>query len=136
MRQRALPGLPATVVKPEIIRNMKTVIQTPDLKATRKLKDFVHENVAKIGALSDRILEAHVYLKKEKSSTDKNKVCEIKLVIPGNDIFASRYSEAFEEAVTEAVEAVRHQVIRWKESLSPRQQRAHVPQVSAEEDSG
>ena len=102
---------------------MRLIIQTPDFRASEKLTDFVTENVEKLGLLSDRILEAQVLLKVEKSATNKNKICELKLVIPGNDIFSSRQSATFEEGVAEAVEAVKPQIKRWKEAKSGKQLR-------------
>lgn len=109
------------------------IIQTPDFKASEKLIDFVTENVEKLNTISERILEGHVLLKVEKSDTNKNKICELKLVIPGNDIFAARQSETFEAAVSEAIEAAKHQMKRWKNSKSVKQQRGTtVPPVTEE----
>lgn len=99
------------------------IVQTPDFKASAELNDFVTKNVEKLEAASDRILEAHVVLKVEKSETGRNKVCELKLVVAGNDAFATRNSETFEEAVMQAIDAVKHQLLRRKESVSEKQQR-------------
>jgi len=108
-------------------------IQTPDFKASEKLMNFVTENVQKLSGLSDRILESHVLLKVEKSASNKNKVCELKVVVPGNDVFAARQSATFEEAILEAVEAAEHQIKRWKESGSARQQRGTFVAPAEEE---
>ncbi|MEX1241081.1 MAG: HPF/RaiA family ribosome-associated protein [Cyclobacteriaceae bacterium] len=102
---------------------MRVIIQTPDFKASKKLTEFVRENVEKISFLSDRVLEGQVLLKVEKSATNENKICQLKVIIPGNDIFASRQSTTFEEAVSQAVEAAEHQIMRWKESRSGKQVR-------------
>ena len=68
---------------------MKIDIQTPGIKARQELLDLITEKVSKLEHLSDRILEARVLLKTEKSDIRDNKICEIRLVIPGNDLFAS-----------------------------------------------
>lgn len=77
--------------------------------------NFVEKNTGKLLSLSDRIVEGKVNLKLDRSATKDNKICDIKLVIPGNDLFASRQSNTFEGAVLGAIKAVRHQLDRWKD---------------------
>ncbi len=93
---------------------MKINIQTPGIKARPELVELVNLKVAKLGQLSDRILEARVLLKTDKSATRDNKVCEITLVIPGNDLFAKRQSETFEKALLSAVSTSKEQIASWK----------------------
>ena len=100
---------------------MKTIIQTPNFKASEELISFINEHVAKLDLFTDRIVETSVYLRVDKSATNENKVCEIKLQIPGNDLFASKKSKTFEEAVALAVEALKPQIERWKGSVSEKQ---------------
>jgi putative sigma-54 modulation protein len=95
---------------------MKITIQTPGFKAQKKLTDFVQQHVEKLSRVSDRILESQVCLKVEKSGTRENKVCEIKILIPGNDLFATRHNNTFEEAVLRTIKAIEHQMKRWKEA--------------------
>lgn len=90
------------------------MIQTPDFKADQQLLDFVNGKLEKLARFSDRILEASVTLKLDKSETKENKVCEIKLGIPGNDLFAARQCKTFEEAVAKTIDALRSQVEAWK----------------------
>jgi putative sigma-54 modulation protein len=98
------------------IHPMKMIIQTPHFTADKKLNDLVRRMVRKLAPLSDRIIEVQVCLKIEESGTDENKFCELKIVIPGNDLFASRHASTFEDAILRSVEAVRHQIKRWKDS--------------------
>ena len=93
---------------------MKIIIQTPDFTAAQKLTVFVEQSVKKLESFDDRILEARVCLKIETSDSNENKACEIKLALPGNDLFASRQSQTFEEAVRLVIEALRHQIDRKK----------------------
>lgn len=99
---------------------MKMVIQTPDFKPAEKLNTFVEDNVVKLEQLSDRIVEGQVCLKLDKSDKKENKICEIKLVMPGNDLFASKRSDTFEEAVLLSVKALKGQLERWKGTKSKR----------------
>lgn len=93
---------------------MKITIQTPDFKADQKLLDLVTEKVSKLGRFSDRIHEASITLKVDRSETRENKVCEIKLGIPGNDLFAARQCKTFEEAAAKTSDALRSQIESWK----------------------
>lgn len=93
---------------------MRINIQTPGFIASEELTEFIEAKVAKVHAIGSIIQEANVCLKIDKSDTRKNKVCEIRLAIPGNDLFASRQEESFEEAVTATVAALKHQSARVK----------------------
>lgn len=97
---------------------MKIIIQTPDFKATKKLTSFVEKKLTKLGTTTELIQEARVCLKMDNSDTKENKVCEIKLVIPGTDLFASRQTQSLEESVTMTIEALKHQLARNKSEWS------------------
>lgn len=106
---------------------MKVIIETPNFKARQPLLDFVQEKVDKLQSFSDKILESRVYLKLGNVSKGENKMCEIKLFIPGNELFASGQSNTFEGAVVQATEAVKHQLERWKESGKKRKHKTIAP---------
>ncbi|HLT74715.1 MAG TPA: HPF/RaiA family ribosome-associated protein [Ohtaekwangia sp.] len=89
---------------------MKIIIQTPDFKADQTLLDFVTEKVEKLKRFSDEILDANVTLRLDNSDTRENKVCEIRLGIPGNDLYASRQCKTFEEATSKTIDALRSQI--------------------------
>lgn len=93
---------------------MKIVIQTLHFTPTPQLNSFVTDRVSKLSHFYERILEANVCLKIEPSDTTENKVCEIKLSVPGNDLFARREGKIFEEAIAETVEALGRQVRKMK----------------------
>lgn len=93
---------------------MKIIIQTTDFKATKKLERFVQKNVQKLEVVNGRILESRVCLKFDNSDTNEDKVCEIKLVIAGNDLFASKQTATFEESIIRAIDALKHQIDHLK----------------------
>lgn len=99
---------------------MKIILETPNVKAQQPLVDFVNEKVSKIEQFSDRIHEAWVCLKTEKDEKRENKICEIRLGIPGNDLFTRKSGSSFEEAVADAVEASLRQLKKWKDKLNER----------------
>jgi ribosome-associated translation inhibitor RaiA len=89
---------------------MKIIFQTPSLKPSKKLLDFVTKKVATLDRLHNGIVALEVYLKKLKSDTPDNKVCEIRLSIPGNDLFASKKCDSFEEATLKTIDAIKRQL--------------------------
>jgi putative sigma-54 modulation protein len=50
-----------------------------------------------------------------KKESKENKMVEIKLNIPGTQLFAKEHSDSFEAAADLAVEALRRQIKKYKE---------------------
>jgi putative sigma-54 modulation protein len=96
---------------------VKITTRSIHFNADEKLIKFIEEKIDKLTNLSDNIIEAEVYLRLEKDSNTENKMVEIKLGIPGNDLFAKKNSRSFEEAVDSAVEALRRQLKKRKEKV-------------------
>jgi putative sigma-54 modulation protein len=56
-------------------------------------------------------------LRLENTNGPENKITEIRLSIPGNDLFAKKQSKTFEEATDQAVEALRRQIRKHKDKV-------------------
>lgn len=93
---------------------MEITIQSIHFNAKSPLNDFITDKVTKVAHLFDKIESASVTLKLEKTYTRENKICDIRLAVPGNDLFVSRQSETFEAATSEAVDALIEQIKRMK----------------------
>ena len=100
---------------------MKTQIQSLGFDAKPSLINLINDRLEKIGHTSDRILESKVILKIDKSDTRENKMCEIRLIIPGKDLFAKKTAESFEQALDHVIHALEKQVHDWKTKLHDRQ---------------
>jgi ribosomal subunit interface protein len=96
---------------------MKTNIQSIGFTASEELTAFVKEKTAKISLHFENIITSEVCLKTDKSSTNENKVCDIRLVIPGNDVLASAQCKTFEEAVAQAADALIKQIEKHKTKI-------------------
>jgi putative sigma-54 modulation protein len=94
---------------------MRVKIQSIHFDADAKLLNFVESKVDKLNTYSNAIIDSEVFLRLDKSSSHENKVAEIKLLVPGNDLFAKRQCKTFEEATDQAVEALRRQLKKQKE---------------------
>ena len=67
---------------------MRVKIQSIHFDADQKLLDFIENKVGKLNTYSNSIIDSEVYLKLDKGDSHENKVAEIKLLVPGNDLFA------------------------------------------------
>lgn len=98
---------------------MKVKVQSVHFDADQKLLDFIDDKVNKLATFNSSIIDAEVILRLENSSTTDNKVAEIKLMVPGPDLFAKRQCKTFKEAIDLAVEALRRQLKKTKEKAMP-----------------
>ena len=94
---------------------MNIKINSVKFSPTRKLEIFVQERVKKLIQFSDRIIGAEVFLKLEYTQDLENKVAEIKVEMPGNEIFAKKQSKSFEESTDNAIDALKRQITKHKE---------------------
>lgn len=97
---------------------MNVKIQSIHFDADAKLVEFIEERLGKLEQYFDNIISSEVYLKVDKAERKDNKIVEIKVAIPGKDLFASKQYSSFEEATDEAVDALRRQVIKAKEKMT------------------
>jgi putative sigma-54 modulation protein len=96
---------------------MKLKIHSIHFDADQKLVDFVQEKVDKLDHFFDKIIDGEVFLRLDKASNNENKIAEIRLNVPGSNLFAKKQSKSFEESTDIAVEALRRQVKKYKEKL-------------------
>jgi len=93
---------------------MKINIQSPHFTLNSTLNKYVISKVSKLAVFNERILKCDVYLKLDKSDTDLNKVCEIKVSAPEKNLFATARALTFEEAVNTTVNAIEKQIRKRK----------------------
>ena len=96
---------------------MNIRINAVKFDADSKLEDFIEKKVSKLARYFDDIINAEVFLKLENTPDLENKVVEIKLDIPGSDLFARKQSKSFEESTDVAVDALKQQILKHKEKL-------------------
>jgi putative sigma-54 modulation protein len=96
---------------------MKLQMHSIHFDADIKLLDFIQKKADKLDQFFDRIIDGEVFLKLDKSDTNENKIIDIKLNLPGKQLFASARAASFEAATDQAVEALRRQIKKHKEKL-------------------
>jgi len=94
---------------------MDIQVHSVHFTADKKLVEFVNDKVGKLGLFFDNIIASEVYLRLDKSQDGENKIAEVKVLIPGKELFAKKQCKSFEEAADLAVEALRKQVNKHKE---------------------
>ncbi|MBL4708721.1 MAG: ribosome-associated translation inhibitor RaiA [Flavobacteriales bacterium] len=95
--------------------NVKLNVRSVNFDADQKLLDFIQEKINKLTQFFDQIIGADVYLKVDNNHGLENKEVEIRLFIPGHDLFAKKVSKNFEAATDEVTEALRRQAKKRKE---------------------
>lgn len=94
---------------------MKVNIQSVHFDADQKLIDFIESKILKLTSQYDKIIETDVTLRIDKATNNENKIAEIRLHVPGNDLYAKRQCKSFEEATDQSVDALKNQIIKHKE---------------------
>jgi putative sigma-54 modulation protein len=94
---------------------MNVKIQSIKFDADQKLIDFINNKLTKVHRFYDGIIGAEVFLKVENVQELKNKTVEVKLLIPGNDLFVQRQARKFEEGIDDCINVLKRQVKKHKE---------------------
>ena len=98
---------------------MNVNIQTVHFDADRKLIDRIQEKIARLEHFHDRIINVDVYLKLDNIvHSIKDKVVEIKVLIPKHEFFVKQSCKSFEQSFDEAMDALLNQLKRKKERLA------------------
>ena len=94
---------------------MKVNVQTPNFVADQKLIDFITNKLLKLEMFFDKIIFADVFLKVQKTSEKENKVVEILISIPGDELIAKKETKTFEEGTDDCVKALERKLKKIKE---------------------
>jgi putative sigma-54 modulation protein len=90
------------------------MINSVHFKADQKLEEFITQKVEKLCAKYSEVISAEVTLKLDNTDTPENKIVDIRLVLRGDDLYASKQSKSFEEATDVAVDALKKQLEKYR----------------------
>jgi len=93
---------------------MKVNINAVHFKADRKLENFITSKIEKLSNNHNEVIGSEVTLKLENTDVPDNKITEIRILLKGNDLFASKQSKSFEEAADAAIDALKKQLEKHK----------------------
>ena len=94
---------------------MKVNVQTPNFAAKNELLVFVERKLTKLEQFYDRIVFADVFLKVQKTSEKENKLVEVLLSVPGDDLMVKKGAKTFEEATDDVVKSLERQLKKRKQ---------------------
>lgn len=101
----------------QTINYMEILINAVNFKAGTTLEAFVREKVSKLFNLHNHIIQANVILRKVENGNLENRLCEIRLVIPGYDHFVKVSSDVYEKSILQAVKKLQKILRRSKTRL-------------------
>lgn len=96
---------------------MQVKVQSIQFSADQKLVNFINQKVNKLNLFFDQILVSQVFLKVIRANSNNNKLVEIRINVPGKELFAKKKCHSFEAATDEAVDALRRQINKHKWKL-------------------
>ena len=96
---------------------MKVNVQSVNFNADQKLINFIEGKLTKLENYFDKIIYADVYLKLQNTSEPKNKITEILLSVPGDEMVVKKTHKKFEEGVDEGVNTLKRQLQKRKEKI-------------------
>ncbi len=82
------------------------------------LKSLIKEKLERLESVNNRIIHADVFLKKGVHNGMEDKVLEVRLRLPGPEVFAQAFAENYEVALADVADKLRRQLVRRKEKAS------------------
>jgi putative sigma-54 modulation protein len=96
---------------------MKLQVHSIHFDADIKLIDFIQKKLDKLETFYDRLVDGEVFLRLNNEGI-ANKTVEIKVRVPGNQLFAIEKARSFEAATDLAADALRIQLTKFKNKQS------------------
>ena len=93
---------------------MDIIIQSLGFKAGDGLEDFISEKLDKLDGELD-IIRANVTLYIGSAANPDRCYCEMRLEIPGNDLFVKKNSDSFEKAIVDTIHTLQKNIHKSKE---------------------
>ena len=96
---------------------MRLQVHSIHFDADIKLISFVQKKVDKLETFFDRLVDGEVFLRLNNEGIE-NKTVEIKLKVPGSQLFATEKARSFEAATDLATDSLRRQLKKFKTKIT------------------
>ncbi len=96
---------------------MKIQIEAP-WEVNDYTKSVIEDKLQRLGKFNDKIYRADVFLKTGDGIKPNDKIMEVRLHVPGPDIFAESTSDTFERTASEISDKLKVQILKRKEKSS------------------
>lgn len=94
---------------------MEVTVNAVKFKASAALLEFIDKKVKKVETLLPQASKVEVNLKVDKEHDICNKVADLRILAAGEELFASKQCDTFEEAVDTCLDALKRQIEKLKE---------------------
>ena len=101
---------------------MDIIIQSLGFKHSNELEGYIREKLEKLKP-NDRIIRANVTLFQGPDRTTPENYCEIRLEVPGPDLFVKEHALSFEQSIDSCVDVLASQLKRAREKQIDHSQR-------------
>jgi putative sigma-54 modulation protein len=95
---------------------MHVIIESPGFKASEALQSLIQEKLDHLEPMAHGVVRADVTLYSGPASDPEAAHCEIRLEVPGNDLFVKKAGADFEQAVHDATQTLHKQLRKAKET--------------------
>lgn len=96
---------------------MRLQIHAVRFTADQSLLDFIQAKLDKLDTFHDRIISGEVFLRLEGADTNKikEKIVEVRLMIPGKELFVKEHDKSFESATDRVMDVLKDKLVRCKQ---------------------
>lgn len=99
---------------------MKIEIRNVHLELEEKTRDYAAEKIGRLEKYYKNIVKAEITLEEHSGDTaDVRYGCKVKIVLPGNDLFAEDFDKEITVAIDKVEAKLRDQIVRAKEKQNP-----------------
>ncbi|MFM7194068.1 MAG: HPF/RaiA family ribosome-associated protein [Bacteroidota bacterium] len=98
---------------------MKITTHAVHFHPHQPLVRFIEEHLHKLETFHGKLLKGEVFLRVNNQAVN-NKTVEIKLAVPGHELFASNEASSFEAATLRTLAALKSQLKKFKTKISKR----------------
>jgi putative sigma-54 modulation protein len=102
---------------------MDVIIQSLGFKHSNNLEEYIRERLGKLTP-GDQIVRANVTMFQGPDRATPSDYCEIRLEVPGPDLFVKEHSDRFEQAVDECINKLQSILRKQKEKMIDSHRRA------------
>ncbi|MEH6406004.1 MAG: ribosome-associated translation inhibitor RaiA [Leeuwenhoekiella sp.] len=96
---------------------MKVNVQTPNFDADQKLINFIQKKMDKLEQYYDQVIFADVFLKVQNTKGRENKIVEILLSVPGDEIIVKKQAKSFEEGTDNCAHSLERSLLKRKQKI-------------------
>ena len=99
---------------------MRLQINAVKFTADQSLLDFIQAKLDKLDTFHDRIIGAEVFLRLDGADSNKvkEKIVEVRLTIPGKELFVKEHDKSFECATDRVLDVLKDKLVRCKKKSS------------------